>query len=67
MLTPSEVHHGLAAERVAARARVLEAAHARHPERFPHGPPVPALPPTEVWINKPDQPQPNLQLSRAAH
>lgn len=67
MLTPSDVHHGLSAERVAARARVLQAAYAEHPERFPNGSPVPVMPPVEVWINKPDQPQPNPQLSRAAH
>ncbi len=67
MLTPNEVHHGLAAERVAARARVLEAAHALHPERFPNGPPIPAMPPTEVWINQPELLLPNPQLGRAAH
>jgi len=27
-----------------------------HPERFPHGPPTPRMPPTEVWINKPIPP-----------
>ncbi len=67
MLTPNEVHHGLAAERVAARARVLEAAHALHPERFPNGPPIPPMPPTEVWINQPELLLPNPQLGRAAH
>jgi putative transposase len=67
MLTPNEVHHGLTEERVAARAGVLEAAYARHPERFPHGRPVPAMPPSEVWINKPDQLPPNPQPTQAAH
>jgi putative transposase len=55
MLTPADVHHGLAAERVAARAATLTAAYLAHPERFPHGHPTPQLPPTEVWINKPIQ------------
>ena len=68
MLTPNEVHHGLALQRVAARARVLRAAHDLHPERFPHGPPVPAMPPTEVWINQPiNQPELQPQRERAAH
>jgi putative transposase len=53
MLTPHEVHHGLAEATRAARAKVLLAAYAKHPERFPHGRPVPAPLPTEVWINRP--------------
>lgn len=52
LLTPHEVHHGLAAERVAQRAIVLEEAYRRHPERF-RGLPRPSSPPTEVWINPP--------------
>ena len=53
MLTPHEVHYGLAEQRVAARAQVLAAAFAAHPERFVAGPPRPPAVPTEVWINKP--------------
>ena len=53
MLTPHDVHYGLAAQRVEARARVLGAAFAAHPERFVAGPPQPLALPTEVWINKP--------------
>ena len=53
LLTPFEVHHGLAAERVEQRAAVLAAAYAAHPERFPRGLPRPPQLPTEVWINKP--------------
>ena len=53
LLTPHDVHYGFAEVRVAERARVLEAAYAAHPERFPHGPPTPPEPPTEVWINRP--------------
>lgn len=61
MLTPADVHHGLAAERVAIRAKVLEAAYLAHPERFPHGPPKPRKPPNEVWINKPKTSDDELQ------
>jgi hypothetical protein len=39
LLTPHDVHDGLADQRVAARARVLVAAHAAHPERFSAGVP----------------------------
>ena len=53
MLTPHEVHYGLAEKRVEARARVLAAAFAAHPERFVAGLPRPSALPTEVWINKP--------------
>ena len=48
LLTPSDVHHGQVAERVAARNVVLAAAYAAHPERFPHGKPTAAVAPTEV-------------------
>lgn len=53
LLTPHDVHHGLAAERLAGRARVLDAAYAAHPERFVLRPPSPAKPPEAVWINPP--------------
>lgn len=65
MLTPSDVHHGRAAQRLAARAATMNAAYLAHPERFPHGPPTPRQPPTEVWINKPILPaegQPETKL-----
>ena len=55
LLTPHDVHYGLAAERLSQRARVLEAAYAAHPERFVRRPPTPALPPKAVWINEPKQ------------
>ena len=38
---PHDVHFGLAEQRVAARATVLAAAYAAHPERFPRGLPQP--------------------------
>ena len=53
MLTPYDVHHGLGAQRLADRARVLAAAYQAHPQRFPHGVPTPGDLPRAVWINKP--------------
>ncbi len=53
LLTPADVHHGLAEQRVATRATVLARAYAAHPERFPGGLPQPPAYPTEVWINPP--------------
>jgi putative transposase len=41
LLTPYDVHYGLTEQRVAARAAVLTAAYAAHPERFPAGQPHP--------------------------
>jgi putative transposase len=53
LLTPADVHHGRAEQRVAARAAVLATAYAAHPERFPAG--LPHLPgrSVEVCINPP--------------
>jgi putative transposase len=42
LLTPYDVHHGLAAARQQQRCAVLCAALLAHPERFPHGVPMPA-------------------------
>ena len=53
LLTPADVHHGVAEQRVAARATVLATAYATHPERFPAGLPHPPARPVEVWINRP--------------
>ena len=53
LLTPHDVHHGLAPQRLAARASVLEAAYRVHPERFVKGAPIVASLPGDVWINKP--------------
>lgn len=33
--------------------QLLQAAYDLHPERFPHGSPEVARPPSQVWINKP--------------
>ena len=54
LLTPADVHHGVAEQRIAARAVVLTAAYAAHPERFPAGQPHPPARPVEVWINPPN-------------
>jgi putative transposase len=53
LLTPHDVHHGLAPERLARRAAVLVAAHRAHPERFVRGLPTPPALPSVVWINRP--------------
>jgi putative transposase len=53
LLTPADVHHGLAEQRVAARATVLATAYAAHPERFSGGLPQPPARPVEGWINRP--------------
>jgi putative transposase len=53
MLTPHDVHHGLADVKIAHRAAVLAAAYEAHPERFVRGVSVPHAPPREVWINPP--------------
>jgi putative transposase len=54
LLTPADVHHDVAEQRVAARALVLARAYAAHPERFPAGRPHPPARPVEVWINPPN-------------
>jgi putative transposase len=53
MFTPHDVHHGLIDDKIEIRAAALRDAYERHPERFPHGPPITKRPPNEVWINKP--------------
>jgi len=53
LMTPHDIHYGLAAAKWQKRAAVLRAAYAAHPERFPRGVPVPPPLPTAAWINKP--------------
>src|ERR1022692_2479822 len=53
LMTPAAVHHRHAQQLHAARAVVLDAAYAQHPERFVRKPPVPPELPTAAWINKP--------------
>jgi putative transposase len=54
LMTPAAFHHGQAQQLHAARARVLQAAFAAHPERFVRKPPAPPELPTAAWINKPN-------------
>jgi putative transposase len=53
LMTPAAFHHDQATDLHAARARVLDAAYDRYPERFVRKPPVPPELPTAAWINKP--------------
>jgi putative transposase len=53
LLTPFDVHHGLAEERRNGRAAVLLAAYQATPERFVRQLPVPPALPAAAWINPP--------------
>jgi len=53
--TPADIHYGRALQRRAARARVLAAAYAAHPDRFIRKPPEPPRLPDAAWINRPTQ------------
>jgi len=59
LLTPADVHHGLAEVRHAARAAVLATAYAATPERFVRRAPTPPALPTAAWINPPTQTTPS--------
>jgi putative transposase len=63
LLTPADVHHGVADQRVAARATVLTAAYNAHPEPLPAGLPHPPARPREVWINPPKILEPSQELT----
>ena len=52
LLTPHQVHYGLADAVLAERQMALDAAYDAHPERFSKKPVVKPLPP-QVWINPP--------------
>jgi putative transposase len=54
LMTPAAVHHRTAPALHQQRARVLDAAYERYPERFVRKPPSPPELPTAAWINKPD-------------
>lgn len=57
LLTPQQVHSGQAGHVRGQRQGVLDAAHARHPNRFVGGAPqAPALP-AAAWINPPESSQ----------
>jgi putative transposase len=65
LLTPADVHHHRAEAITIARAGVLDAAYATHPERFVRKPPEPPRLPGQVWINKPIDPsEPPQQFPR---
>src|ERR1019366_409901 len=53
MLSPEMVHLGTAPAVLSARAGVLSAAYAAHPERFVNQAPVPEPLAADVWINRP--------------
>ena len=55
MMTPFDVHHGLAELKRELRSEVLEQAFATHPRRFKGRMPQPPVLPKEAWINKPSQ------------
>jgi putative transposase len=52
--TPADIHYGRGETKQAARAGVLQAAYAEHPERFVRKPPAPPALPGPAWINKPE-------------
>ncbi len=54
LMTPEQVHYGLAEGIYEQRSVVLKNAFDKNPNRFKHRIPVPQSPPKEVWINKPD-------------
>lgn len=59
--TPADVFQGRAAALQATKQAALDAAYARHPERFVHGPPKAKSPPEKVFIN----PLPNALVTPA--
>jgi putative transposase len=59
--TAADIHYGRAQAVQAARADVLTAAYAAHPERFVRQPPAPPRLPALSWINRPDQKEADTQ------
>jgi putative transposase len=57
LMPPEAVHYGRAIELHAARAAVLQAAYAAHPDRFVNQVPTPPPLPTAAWINPPKPPE----------
>jgi putative transposase len=55
LMTPDQVHYGLADQLHAARQKTLDQAFNANPNRFVNKPPEPPQKPTAVWINPPDQ------------
>ena len=52
--TTADIHYGRALAVQAARADILAAAYAAHPERFVRKPPTPPDIPNGSWINPPE-------------
>ena len=61
LLTPATVHFAQATEITTQRQNTLDAAYARHPERFVNGTPTPPDLPLAVWINPPAPALPDEQ------
>jgi putative transposase len=59
LLTPATVHSGKGEAAIQARAKVLDAAYAAHPQRFVKNPPRPEALPQSVWINPPVKVEPS--------
>jgi putative transposase len=55
LLTPACVHYGRTDDIRRQRQAVLDAAYARHPQRFVRGEPIAKVAPPEVWINPPKE------------
>jgi putative transposase len=65
LMTPHDIHYGLAEAKRQQRAELLRRAYHAHPERFPRGVPIPPPLPTAAWINKPPA-APALALPQGA-
>ncbi len=57
LMTPEQVHYGLAPQIQDQRAKVLESAFKEHTKRFKGKMPKPFPLPEAAWINKPDDSQ----------
>lgn len=62
MVTPENVHYNIHKKILTARSLTLEQAYQLHPERFVKGVPKIQQVPKEVWINKPNTLDQNLQV-----
>ena len=67
LMVPAVVHAGQEKAVRAARQQVLKEAYERHPERFARGVPKVGMPPKNVWINKPPDPDANCSLIKGAY
>lgn len=59
LMTPEQVHYGLANQIMKQRSEVLQAAFQRNPQRFKGKMPMPQPLPEAVWINKPESEKDN--------